>query len=91
MKGYLKGHGLRNEGRVRSWCGWGSGPGRARCSCGEESSTLPTTASRQRWHREHKDRVVWLAARPWPGFCQSCKAPLDPPDRKDCPTCLAID
>lgn len=29
--------------------------------------------------------------RPWPGYCQNCKALLDPPDRKDCPTCLVID
>lgn len=23
----------------------------------------------------------------WPGFCQNCKNPLDPPTRTDCPIC----
>lgn len=29
--------------------------------------------------------------KPWPGHCQSCQAPLDPPNRTDCPTCGASD
>lgn len=29
--------------------------------------------------------------RPWPGFCQACGAPLDPPDLTWCPTCFASD
>ncbi|BCO56109.1 hypothetical protein MINTM005_13530 [Mycobacterium intracellulare] len=23
----------------------------------------------------------------WPGYCQNCKSPLDPPTRTDCPHC----
>lgn len=58
FKGQLAGHGLRMEGRVNKYHGWGSGEGRARCYCGEESPTLPTTAARQRWHREHKAQIA---------------------------------
>lgn len=28
---------------------------------------------------------------PWPGFCQACKAPLNPPDANSCVTCGASD
>jgi hypothetical protein len=28
---------------------------------------------------------------PWPGFCQTCKAPLDPPDAISCRTCGCSD
>lgn len=28
---------------------------------------------------------------PWPGFCQSCHAPLTPPDATSCRTCRADD
>lgn len=61
------GHELRNEGRVfrigeRYYASLGSGerngPGSARCSCGAESPSLPTTAARQRWHRQHKADVL---------------------------------
>jgi len=43
---------------------------------------------------EHYARIaleVLEAERPWPGFCQACKAPLDPPDLTWCPTCGASD
>lgn len=60
FKGQLKGHGLRFEGRVNGYFGMGSGPGKGRCSCGAESETLPTTAARQRWHRQHKARAAAL-------------------------------
>lgn len=54
----LAGHTLPHEGRVLVYGGWSKGPGKARCSCGAESSeTLPTIAARQRWHRWHKDAV----------------------------------
>ena len=53
----LKGHGLFAEGRVLAGYGWGSGPGRGKCSCGALSETLPSTAARQRWHKEHKAEV----------------------------------
>lgn len=29
--------------------------------------------------------------RPWPGYCQACKAPLDPPNRTSCLSCGASD
>lgn len=55
----VKGHTLPLEGRVMNWRGPGSGPGRGRCSCGATSEEeLPTTAARQRWHREHKLAVL---------------------------------
>lgn len=54
----VPGHALRFEGRVRTGWTYGSGPGTAQCSCGEESPCLLTTAARQRWHREHKAAVV---------------------------------
>ncbi len=31
-----------------------SGQGRAVCSCGAYSESLPTAAARRRWHNEHK-------------------------------------
>ena len=31
-----------------------NGVGRGHCSCGEVSDELPTTSSRQQWHRQHK-------------------------------------
>ncbi len=35
------------------------GPGRAKCSCGQMSEWLPTTAARRRWHRDtHKADIV---------------------------------
>ena len=57
-KTLVKGHTLLFEGRVSTYHGYGTGPGRGRCSCGAESETLPTTAARKRWHREHKDASV---------------------------------
>lgn len=59
FKGPLSGHGLRFEGRVSNYFGMGSGEGRGRCSCGAESSVLPTTAARQRWHRKH-NQVLYI-------------------------------
>lgn len=53
----LPGHTLPYEGRVKSYFGLGNGPGRAKCSCGAESSALESTAARQRWHRQHKDEI----------------------------------
>jgi hypothetical protein len=55
----LAGHGLRAEGSA--WTGSqirarnGSGPGMAKCECGEMSGMLPNRAARKRWHAEHKD------------------------------------
>lgn len=31
------------------------GEGRAKCSCGQLSSVLPSAYKRKQWHREHKD------------------------------------
>lgn len=36
--------------------------GRGRCVCGELSPSLPSTLARQRWHRDHRER---LAGVPW--------------------------
>lgn len=55
----VKGHTLPFEGRVYGYLGLASGPGLGRCSCGVTSGKqLPTTAARQRWHREHKQAVI---------------------------------
>lgn len=55
----VPGHTLPHEGRILGSWTWSSGPGRGVCSCGEESpEVLPSTAARQRWHREHKETVV---------------------------------
>lgn len=32
--------------------------GIAACRCGETSEVLPSTASRQRWHKTHKNALV---------------------------------
>jgi hypothetical protein len=56
----LADHELPWEGRVEdSLAYWGvrHGEGTTSCSCGEQSPVLPTTAARQRWHREHKDAI----------------------------------
>jgi hypothetical protein len=37
------------------------------------------------------DWVVNDPEKGWPGYCQNCKAPLSPPDRRDCPNCQADD
>lgn len=50
----------RYEGRVPDpFARWGqrNGPGSALCECGERSPDLPTTAARQRWHRDHKQAI----------------------------------
>jgi hypothetical protein len=54
----VAGHSLRHEGRV------GADPyrptngeGKCRCECGAWSPTLPSTAKRQQWHRDHKDDI----------------------------------
>jgi hypothetical protein len=36
--------------------------GRTRCECGEWSPELPSTAARQRWHRDHKNDVLTTQA-----------------------------
>lgn len=54
----VPGHTLWHEGRILTYHGWGSGEGKGLCSCGEQSPALPTTAARQRWHREHKQAVL---------------------------------
>ncbi len=57
----VAGHALPWEGRVVDrWAygGLGNGGGPARCSCGEKSPHLPSTAARQRWHRQHKEAVL---------------------------------
>jgi len=38
-----------------------------------------------------EEKAKETGERPWPGFCQSCKAALYPPDRTDCPSCGACD
>lgn len=58
----LAGHELRYEGRVFDAAvglvnSLVNGRGATRCSCGEWSPVLPSTAARKRWHREHKDAV----------------------------------
>lgn len=50
----------------------------------------------QGWDRElalyfAEEQAKETGERPWPGFCQSCKAALYPPDRTDCPSCGACD
>lgn len=54
----VPGHTLPLEGRLAAWGRIGNGPGPARCSCGWESESLPTTAARQREHRAHKMEVI---------------------------------
>lgn len=57
----LRGHGLVAEG----WAHGANGsrmpfrgvPGHGKCECGALSDELPNTASRKRWHREHKEAV----------------------------------
>jgi len=62
----LVGHGLRNEGAAYDDRGYPldaggyvvrSGPGRAKCECGELSEVLPSTSARKAWHRQHKAEV----------------------------------
>jgi hypothetical protein len=54
----LAGHGLRHGGRVMDTYGrYHNGQGKGRCECGWESEPLPTTAARQRAHREHKEAI----------------------------------
>lgn len=54
----VKGHTLPQEGRIYS-LGYGFTPkGRARCSCGWQSSeVLESDGARKRAHREHKLEV----------------------------------
>ncbi len=57
----VPGHMLRDSGRI--WVGWpllrySYGPGYGVCSCGERSPDLPSTAARQRWHRQHKEALL---------------------------------
>lgn len=60
------GHGLRNEGAAYDDNGYPldsggyvvrTGPGRAKCECGELSEVLPSGAARRAWHAGHKDEV----------------------------------
>lgn len=58
----LAGHGLLNEGAPFDDAGdrvhvSTSGPGRAKCSCGELSDPLPSGGARRRWHAAHKEAV----------------------------------
>ena len=56
------GHGLYGEGWP--WIGtkiqalYRSGPGMAKCECGQMSDLLPSTAARKRWHAQHKQDVT---------------------------------
>lgn len=64
----LRGHGLLSEGKpyqhrqddeedTPSWHrvpGW---EGHGVCSCGASSPDLDTDGGRQRWHRDHKDKI----------------------------------
>ncbi len=58
-KTFLRGHALRDEGRLHytaegvfRWRG-----GHAKCECGLLSEPGITQAAAQRWHREHKDAI----------------------------------
>jgi hypothetical protein len=61
----VRGHALQHEGQacVPSDDPWGGyrltyrSEGVAYCQCGAVSPTLPSTAARQRWHRDHKADV----------------------------------
>ena len=67
----VRGHALQMEGRAmardllpvscvvqgRVFGLTGQAIGQAVCQCGAVSPTLPSTAARQRWHREHKADV----------------------------------
>lgn len=53
----IRGHGLLREGRTGS-SRHSVSSGQATCECGERSPELPSTAARQRWHREHKAELV---------------------------------
>jgi hypothetical protein len=44
---------IRGYGMIRT-----SGPGRAKCSCGELSDVLPSVGPRRKWHVEHKEAVA---------------------------------
>ena len=44
-----------------------------------------------KWLADYETKAKETGERPWPGFCQSCKAALYPPDRTDCPSCGACD
>lgn len=59
------GHSLLREGAIYDESGhlpYGqvnrSGPGRAKCECGELSWVLPSGAARKRWHAGHKEEVA---------------------------------
>lgn len=61
----VAGHALLREGAVYDNNGhlpYGlvirSGPGRAKCECGELSEVLPSGAARRRWHKVHKTEVA---------------------------------
>lgn len=56
----VSGHTLPREGQLRVAAGvrGRNGGGFTKCSCGEESPVLNSTAARQRWHRQHKLDVI---------------------------------
>lgn len=61
----LPGHTLRNEGRLAGWpMSAQNGVGKTRCSCGEPSPELPSTAARKRWHAEHKQSISTADSQP---------------------------
>ncbi len=56
----LAGHTLPFKGRVHlgtTIIGDGNGQGRTKCSCGDDSPMLPSTAARKKWHRDHKNDI----------------------------------
>lgn len=59
----VPGHTLPFEGKTKAQWMYSSrvASGVTKCSCGEQSPMLPTTAARRRWHLTHKLEV--LAAR----------------------------
>jgi hypothetical protein len=57
----VSGHGLLREGRAFiDGTYTGKAVGYGLCECGESSPVFDSTAERQRWHVQHKARVLAL-------------------------------
>jgi hypothetical protein len=53
----LVGHKLLNEGRIYENGAYRIRVGPTRCTCGNESPSLPSDNARRNWHRGHKEAV----------------------------------